>query len=117
VFGIAFIKAPPTTYVLHFKDGKVVREGPGLSFFYYAPTSTIVNVPLGSVDVPVRVQRGQQRLSSRSASGPAHLPRGRPKQVAAMLDFSVRPSGAYVSDDPKNSTSDSSASRKCWPAR
>jgi len=49
---IRFMKAPPTTYVLQFKNGQVRREGPGLSFFYYAPTSTIVTVPLESADVP-----------------------------------------------------------------
>src|SRR5258705_13271816 len=52
MFGIAFMKAAPTTYVLHYRDGKVVREGRGLSFFYYAPTATIVAVPIGSIDVP-----------------------------------------------------------------
>ena len=52
MFGIRYLKVPPTTYVLHYKAGKVVREGAGQSFFYYSPTSTIVAVPVGSVDVP-----------------------------------------------------------------
>jgi hypothetical protein len=32
MFGIEYLKAPPTTYVLHYKSGKVKREGAGLSF-------------------------------------------------------------------------------------
>ena len=52
MLGIRFMKAPPTTYVLHHKHGRVKQQGPGLSFFYYAPTSTLVAVPLGSCDVP-----------------------------------------------------------------
>ncbi len=32
MFGIRFFKAAPTTYVLHYKGGKIKREGAGLSF-------------------------------------------------------------------------------------
>ena len=52
LFGIRYLKASPTTYVIQFKGGKVVREGPGLSFYYFAPRAVIVEVPLSSVDVP-----------------------------------------------------------------
>ena len=53
---IRFMKAAPTTYVIQFRNGKVRREGPGLAFFYYAPTSTIVTVPLASADAPFAFQ-------------------------------------------------------------
>lgn len=49
---LSFIKVPPTTYVLHYQNGKIKHEGAGLSFFYWAPTSTIIAVPLASADVP-----------------------------------------------------------------
>ena len=52
MFGIEYLKAPPTTYVLHYKSGKVKREGAGLSFLYYRPTSTVVMVPAATADVP-----------------------------------------------------------------
>jgi len=44
MFGIKFIKVQPTTYLLEYRAGKVVREGLGLSFFYYAPTTSLVAV-------------------------------------------------------------------------
>jgi hypothetical protein len=47
-----FMKVPPTTYVMLYKYGKIKREGAGLSFFYYGPTSTIVAVPIASTDMP-----------------------------------------------------------------
>ena len=49
---LGFMKAAPTSYVLHYQNGRIKREGPGLSFFYYAPTSTLVSVPLASADLP-----------------------------------------------------------------
>jgi hypothetical protein len=44
MFGIKFIKAEPTTYLLQYRGGQIVREGLGLSFFYYAPTTSLVAV-------------------------------------------------------------------------
>ena len=41
MFGFGYLKAPPTTYVLHYKAGVLKREGTGLSFLYYRPTSTV----------------------------------------------------------------------------
>ena len=52
MLGMRYIKVPPTTYLMQFKNGRVVREGLGLSFFYYAPTTSLVAVPVGSADVP-----------------------------------------------------------------
>ena len=52
MFGIKFIKIQPTTYLLQYQHGKVVREGTGLSFFYYAPSTSLVAVPVASTDTP-----------------------------------------------------------------
>ena len=52
MLGIRFIKSQPTMHLMQFRRGQVVREGAGLSFFYYGPTSTLVAVPVGSQDRP-----------------------------------------------------------------
>ena len=40
MFGFRFIKVQPTTYLLQFRSGRLVREGLGISFFYYAPPTS-----------------------------------------------------------------------------
>lgn len=52
MFGFRFVKFQPSEYVLKVKNGKVVQEGVGLSFHYYAPTTSVVVVPVSSIDVP-----------------------------------------------------------------
>ena len=44
MLGISYRKANPTDYALHFSRGKLVREGAGLSFWYFAPSSTIAPI-------------------------------------------------------------------------
>ena len=46
MFGIRFIKIQPTTYLLQYRRGKIVREGVGLAFFYYAPSTSLVAIPI-----------------------------------------------------------------------
>jgi hypothetical protein len=57
MFGFRFIKVEPTEFVIQYKHGKVIREGAGLSFFYYAPTTSLVQIPLESVDCSVHIFR------------------------------------------------------------
>jgi hypothetical protein len=101
MFGIAFMKAAPTTYVLHFKNGRVVREGRGLSFFYYAPTATIVAVPIASIDVPFVFNEVTADFQEVSIQGQLTYRVTDAQCLASLLDYSVRPSGAYASEDPQ----------------
>lgn len=101
MFGIGFIKAPPTNYVIHFRNGGVVREGPGLSFYYYAPTSTIVSVPLASVDVPFVFNEVTADFQNVTLQGQLTYRVADPKLLARMLDFSVNWRGVHDSDDPE----------------
>ena len=96
-----FMKVPPTTYVLQYKDGKVKREGTGLSFLYYAPTSTIVAVPMASADVPFVFQEATADFQSVTIQGQLTYRVADPKRLASLLDFSVDMRRAYYSDDPR----------------
>lgn len=52
MFNLKFIKFMPSEYVLKYRNGKVVKEGIGLSFLYYAPNTSVVVIPTSSYDVP-----------------------------------------------------------------
>ena len=52
MLGIRFIKVQPTTYLLQYRNGRIAREGAGLSFFYFAPITSLVAVPVASTDTP-----------------------------------------------------------------
>jgi regulator of protease activity HflC (stomatin/prohibitin superfamily) len=101
---IRFMKAAPTTYVLHFKNGRVRREGAGLSFFYYAPTSTIVTVPLASADTPFAFQESTADFQSVTIQGQLTYRVNDPKRLASLLDFSIGQQGVYRSEDHRKLT-------------
>ena len=37
MFGFKFVKSQPTTYLMAFRDGKVVKQGAGFRFFTSRP--------------------------------------------------------------------------------
>lgn len=96
-----FMKVPPTTYVLQYQHGRVKREGAGLSFIYYAPTSTIVAIPMASADVPFVFQESAADFQTVTIQGQLTYRVADPQRLATVLDFSVDRRGAYHSDDPR----------------
>jgi hypothetical protein len=96
---IRFMKAAPTTYVMHFQNGRIRREGPGLSFFYYAPTSTIVAVPMASADAPFAFQESTADFQSVAIQGQLTYRVADPKRLSSLLDLSIGPQGVYCSED------------------
>jgi len=98
---IGFVKVPPTTYVLQFKHGRVKRQGAGLSFLYYAPTSTIVAVPMASADVPFVFQEATADFQTVTIQGQLTYRVADPTRLASLLDYSIDQRGAYYSEDPR----------------
>jgi regulator of protease activity HflC (stomatin/prohibitin superfamily) len=101
MFGLQFIKSAPTNYLMLFKSGKVVREGAGLSFWYYGPTSTLVQVPLASVDVPFVFEQTSADFQTVSVQGQLTYRVIDAKKLAAIMDFSLSRFGRYASSDPE----------------
>ena len=101
MFGIRFMKVSPTTHVIQYRRGAAVRDGAGISFFYYAPTSTIVKVPIGSSDVPFVFNEVTADFQDATIQGELTYRIGDPKRIASLLDFSVDGFGRYATDDPE----------------
>jgi hypothetical protein len=100
MFGIRYMKSGPTTYVIQHVDGAVKREGVGLSFFYYAPGSTLVAVPLGSTDVPFVFNETTADFQAVTLQGQLTYRVADPRRTAGLLDFSLDARGGYRSEDP-----------------
>jgi hypothetical protein len=101
MFGINFIKVQPTTYLLQYRHGKIVREGAGLAFFYYSPTTSLVAVPVGSTDVPFIFEEPTADYQTVTIQGQVTYRVADAKKLAGLLNFTLHRDGeTCVSDDP-----------------
>jgi len=102
MFGIGFIKAQPTTHLIQYKGGKLVREGAGLSLFYFAPTTSLVAVPVGSRDCPFMFENLTSDFQTVTVQGQVTYRISNPQNAASLLNYTLRPDGkTYESDDPE----------------
>ncbi len=102
MFGIRFIKSQPTTYLIEYKSGKVARQGAGLSFLYFAPTTTLAAIPAGSRDESFIFQQVTADFQTITVQGQIAYRISEPTRAAAMLNFALRADGkSYESDDPE----------------
>ncbi len=99
MFGIKFIGFDSMKYVIKFENGKIAKEGRGLSFFYYEPTSSITAVPVGSNNLPFIFRETTKDYQTVNIQGQITYKIGNPKQLAELLDFTVNGKGVYKKND------------------
>ncbi|OPZ90668.1 MAG: SPFH domain / Band 7 family protein [Firmicutes bacterium ADurb.Bin419] len=102
MFGFRFIKFQPSEYVLKYRNGKIVKEGAGISFYYYAPTTSIVVIPVGSVDAPFIFEEVTSDFQTVTVQGQITFRIVEQKKIAGLLNYTLDMRGkGYASDDPQ----------------
>lgn len=101
MLGFRYLKSPPTRHVFLFKNGQAVRQGAGASFWYFAPTSSVVSVELGSVDVPFVFEEISADFQDLTIQGQLTYRVADPLKLIGLLNYTVDSNGRYTSDDPE----------------
>jgi len=102
MWGIQFIKVDPTVYLMQYRGGKLAKKGTGLSFFYFAPTTSLVAVPVGSTDLPFIFKEVTADFQEVTVQGQAVFRVADPVLLAQMLNFTIdAATQKYVSEDPE----------------
>lgn len=101
MFGIRYVKSSPAQYLLQYRDGHIVREGTGLSFYYFAPRSTLVSIPLTANELPFMFEETTRDFQTVTLQGQVNYRVAEPRALAAQLDFTLLPNGTYASEDPQ----------------
>lgn len=102
MFGVNYIKIPPSHYVLQYSGGKLTRAGAGLAFFYFKPSTSLVVIPVGSADVPFIFNEISDDFQALTIQGQLTYRIREPQKLAQLLNYTVN--GApqkYLSDDPQ----------------
>ncbi len=89
MFGIQYSSFDSMTYVIHYSKGKIKREGRGLSFFYYKPSSSLTAIPLGTRDVPFIFKETSEDFQEITVQGQITYNISDPKALSEALDFTV----------------------------
>ena len=89
MFGLRHIKAPPTLWLLHYRSGRLVRQGAGISFFYFAPSAVLAAVPVNVQEADFVFSALSSDFQEISVQGSVHFRIDRPEECAQHLDFAL----------------------------
>lgn len=99
MFGIRHINFDSMTYVIHYQNGSIKKEGRGLSFYYLTLNSSIVAIPMGSNDLPFIFNENTNDYQIVSIQGQISYKISNPKTLSDILDFTVNDNGIYNKND------------------
>ena len=98
---LSYLKSEPGNYLIQYVNGTKKRQGAGLAFWYFSPTTTIVKVPINSIDLPFIFEEVTADYQQLTVQGQLTYRITDPEKTADVLDFSVDSRGGYLSEDPQ----------------
>ncbi len=101
MFNIGYYKAEPTTYVVRYHKGSIKQQGVGLSFFYFAPSTSLVAIPIASQDAPFMLKETTADFQEVTIQGQLVYRVADAPRLAVMMNFSLADNAKdYASKDP-----------------
>jgi len=101
MFGVNYIKSDPSTHLIQYQKGRVVRQGSGMSFYYFAPKTSLVAVPVTSKDLPFAFRLQSEDFQKVTVQGQVTYRISDAEAVSSMLNFTINHKGEYLSEDPQ----------------
>lgn len=98
---ITYFKAEPTEYILAHTNGRVFREGPGKAFWYLPARTSIVLLPISTVDAPFVFNEITGNFQAVTLQGQVTYRITAPQTLSQLLNFTINPrTRQYRSEDP-----------------
>lgn len=102
MFGFRYIKFDPTQHVFVYKGGAVKKEGVGLAFWYFSPSTSLVAVPLGSTEAHFIFEEVTSDFQEVTIQGQVTYRISDPVKASSLLNYTLDSRGdLYVSKDPE----------------
>jgi hypothetical protein len=97
-----FIRTNPTTHLMVFRRGKLIQQGAGLALVYFAPTTSLVAIPMESREAPFIFEQVTSDFQTMTVQGQLSYRIAQPERTAARLNFALAVDGKrYESEDPE----------------
>lgn len=102
MLGFRFVKFEPNNFVFVIKKGKVAKKGQALSFWYFAPSTSFIKIPVESVSVPFFFEELTSDFQTISIQGEIIYRISDPEKIKDQINFSIgSKSLMYLSEDPQ----------------
>ena len=101
MFGINYIKSDPSTHLIQYQKGRAIKQGIGMSFYYFGPKTSLVAVPVTSKELPFAFRLKSEDFQKVTVQGQVTYRISDAEAVSKMLNFTINKKGQYLSEDPQ----------------
>jgi hypothetical protein len=103
MFGFKFVKFDPSAHVFVIKNGQTIREGSGLAFWFFAPRTSFVKIPLESSSAAFIFEELSADFQTVSIQGEVAYRIADPAKMKGQMNFSLSSKTMeYQSEDPQH---------------
>ncbi|HCR4095252.1 TPA: NrtR-regulated NrtX [Providencia rettgeri] len=101
MFNFKYFKADSSTFVIQSVNGKVRKQGKGISFWYNSDKTSIAALPLSAQEAPFIFNLQTADFQSLRIQGQISFQVKNPEKTANVLNFNLTKDGKnYASEDP-----------------
>ncbi|MGG4607717.1 SPFH domain-containing protein [Providencia sp. Me31A] len=101
MFNFKYFKADSSTFVIQSVNGKIRKQGKGISFWYNADTTSIAALPLNAQEAPFIFNLQTADFQSLRVQGQISFQVIAAEKTADVLNFNLSKDGkSYASEDP-----------------
>lgn len=101
MLNINYFKADSSTFIIKSINGKVIKQGKGLSFWYNSATTSIAALPLNALEAPFIFNLQTADFQSLRIQGQVSFQISAPEKTAEVLNYNLAKDGkSYASEDP-----------------
>ncbi|MEU6801959.1 SPFH domain-containing protein [Streptomyces neyagawaensis] len=90
-FGWRHLRGAPTAHIRHHRSGRLVHDGPGLSFWYRSLTAALSEVPVDDRELAMTFHARTSNFQDVAVQATVTYRVSDPAIAAARLDFSIDP--------------------------
>jgi regulator of protease activity HflC (stomatin/prohibitin superfamily) len=94
------IKYPSNVYAIQYVNGEIKRHGAGISFWYFAPTTSLVGVPMETKDIPFVFTTTTSNFQGINIQGQITYRIQDPLKIVNFLNFNIDNNLKFHSEDP-----------------
>ncbi|EKT61442.1 SPFH domain-containing protein [Providencia burhodogranariea] len=101
MFNINYFKADSSTFIIKSVNGKVIKQGKGISFWFNSATTSIAALPLNALEAPFIFNLQTADFQSLRIQGQISFHIKNPQKTADVLNYNLTKDGkSYASEDP-----------------
>jgi len=98
MFSLRYVKFEPNSYAILYKNGKIVKQGSGLNFWYFADSSSVSKIPTDVADESFMFDDNTIDYQNITIQGSISYRISEPLKASEYINFTLAPNRrAYVS--------------------